>query len=113
MSKYQVRITRHAYRQLEEILQYIEWELMAPDAAKQVLLSIRKQAASLEDLPARFPLLENEKWNQKGIRKVPVKNVILYYWINEAEHTVQIIAVLADRMDQLQYLTSAWSRRND
>lgn len=57
--KYQVRITRSAQRDLEEIWSFLHAE--SPAAAAGVVLALEAQIATLEALPLRCPSIpENE-----------------------------------------------------
>lgn len=89
---------------MEEIKNYIANELFAPQAAHNLLLEIKKTAASLERMPERNPLVDVEKWREQGIRKTTVKNFIIYYWTDEEHMTVHITAVVYGKRDQLTEL---------
>lgn len=71
--KYSIYITNYALDQMQKIKRYIAEELLAPQAAKDLLSAMRDAAASLEGLPFRNPLLEEDKWREQGIRKIVVK----------------------------------------
>lgn len=102
--EYKVYITNHALEQMEEIKQYIVDELLAPQAARDLLTEFQKNAVSLSHFPARNPLVNEEKWRKKGIRRAVVENFLMYYWINEPEETVYITAVIYGRRDQSKML---------
>ncbi len=104
LNKYDVQITEYALAQMEEIKHYIINELYAPQAAYHLLLEIKKTIASLENLPFRHPLVDEEMWKEKGIRKIFVKNFILYYWIDQEKRIVYVTAVVYDKRDQLAQL---------
>ena len=55
--------------------------------------------ASLSQMPKRVPLIEEEPWRSEGVRVRAVRNFLIYFWVNEAEKTVQIIAVIYARRD--------------
>ena len=35
-------------------------------------------------------LVDDEPWHSKGIRRLPIKNFLVYFWIDEDNMTVQI-----------------------
>lgn len=41
---------------------------------------------------------------KKGVRRFPVKNFLVYYWIDEDNKLVNVIAVIYARRDQLKQL---------
>lgn len=103
--KYHITLTAYALNQLEEIKQYIVYELAAPEAAKKLLKLMYKTIMSLDTMPSRNPMVDEEPWKSAGIRKIFVKNYILYYWIDEAKKEVVITATVYGKRDQNKQLT--------
>lgn len=60
-NRYKVQITKYALMQMEEIRNYIANELLALQAAYNLLLEMKKMAASLESMPERNPLVDIKK----------------------------------------------------
>ena len=60
--EYQVRITAQAQEQLREIRDYITNELLAPDAAQNMLRLLASEMASLSRMPGRVRLVDEEPW---------------------------------------------------
>ena len=102
---YHVRITAQAQEHLAAIRDYIANELLAPDAAKNMLLLLGKEMSSLARMPLRVKLVDEEPWRSEGVRVKAVKNYLIYFWVNEAEQTVQVFAVIYARRDQINALT--------
>lgn len=65
---------------------------------------LKSEIAKLSEMPARFRLFDTDPWRSLGIHVLPVKNFIVYFWINEEEQTVWITAVVYQRRDQLKVL---------
>ena len=61
--------------------------------------------ASLSQMPNRVPLIEEEPWRSEGVRVRAVRNFLIYFWVNEMEKTVQIIAVIYAKRDQASVLS--------
>ncbi len=101
---YHVRITAQAQAHLAAIRDYIANELLAPDAAKNLLKLLAKEMASLSRMPLRMKLVEEEPWRSEGVRMKAVKNYLIYFWVNEPEQTVQVFAVIYARRDQINTL---------
>ena len=100
MGSYIVRITEQARDYLRSIHNYIADDLCAPQAAHNTIVSIRKSIESLSWMPDRYRLVDEKPWDKLGIHKLIVKNYIVYYWIDETEMKVQIIAVIYASRDQ-------------
>ena len=103
--EYEVRITLQAQAHLREIRDYIAQKLLAPEAAKSTVQRLGTVMASLSQMPKRVSLVEEEPWRSEGVRVRAVKNFLIYFWVNEAEKTVQIIAVIYARRDQTSVLS--------
>lgn len=41
------------------------------------------------------------RWRKLGIRKILVKNFIMYYWVDKEHQIVHIAAVVYEKRDQL------------
>ena len=100
MEQYEVKITEPAQRQLQEIVRYIAEDLQEKRTALRMLDTLEKEILSLSALPNRVALTEEEPWHSAGIRKMLVKNYLVYFWVNEEQKQVQITAVVYDRRDQ-------------
>lgn len=103
---YEVRITEQAQNQMKEIVDYISYELFAPEAADRLLDKMEKCIINLSEYPERHQLLEEEPWRTEGVRKIVVNNFLVYYWINSSEKRVQVIAVIYSKRDQLEQLSN-------
>lgn len=101
--KYKVKTTEFALNQIIGIKKYIENELKAPDTANIWLKHIKDSFKSLSTFPARFPIIE-EKILDVDIHRLVLGKHLAYYWIDEENHRVWIIAVLYARRDQLREL---------
>lgn len=104
MDNYKVKITDQAELQLREILLYISNTLKEPDIAMNLFNELQKNISSLEVMPKRITLIDEEPWRSYGVHKMIVKNFLVYFWINEDLKEVNIIAVIYGKRDQLKQL---------
>lgn len=102
---YIVKITMQAEEQLQEIINYITSDLKASQAALCLLDEIEHSISSLSQFPQRITLTEEEPWRSYGIHIMPVKNFLIYFWIDEENRKVQITAVIYGKRDQLKQLS--------
>ena len=102
---YTVKITSQAEEQLQEIIFYIANELKSPDTALHFLDILEDSFTSLAHFPQRVALIDDEPWHTKGIHRLPVKNFLVYFWIDEEGLKVQVIAVIYDKREQLYHLS--------
>lgn len=102
---YTVKITSQAEEQIQEIIYYISHELNAPDAALHLLDTLENSIASLSHYPQRVSLIPEEPWRTQGIRRLPVKNFLIYFWIDDTNMKVQVTAIIYGKRDQLRQLS--------
>ena len=57
MNEYEVRVTRLALEQMKEIVHYISNDLMAPDAADNLLDKMKAEITKLPSFPKNMPCL--------------------------------------------------------
>lgn len=102
---YEVKLTPQAVEQMQETVSYISHILLEPEIARRWADLLQQEISSLNSMPARFPLTEEEPWHTYGIRKMTVKNFLVYYLIDEGKKAVIITAVIYGRRDQLEALS--------
>ncbi len=102
---YEVKLTSQAIGQIEETVQYISKILLTPETARKWTDTLQREIEKLGSMPSRFPLTEEEPWRTKGIRKMPVKNFLVYYLVDEEKKTVWITAVIYGSRDQIEALS--------
>lgn len=71
-----------------------------------MLDTLQEEIASLDQFPNRVPLTEEEPWRSQGIHKFPVKNYLIYFWVDEETKKVQIIGAVYGRKDQRHQLSN-------
>ena len=91
---YAVFYTARAREDLEEIYAYIAFSLQEPVTAGRLYNDIITAVHTLENFPKRHALFENEPWRSRGLRKLPVKNFLVFYTVNEEKETVNVIRIM-------------------
>ena len=102
--RYEVKLTVQAIGQMEEAVQYISKILLEPETARKWADTLQCEIEKLDTMPSRYPLTDEEPWHTKGIRKMPVKNFLVYYLVDEKKKAVWITAVIYGRRDQIAAL---------
>lgn len=77
MNEYEVRVTRQALEQIKEIVHYISNDLMAPDAAHNLLYKMKAEITKLSSFPKKHALIDEEPWRTEGVRKVVIPSIII------------------------------------
>jgi toxin ParE1/3/4 len=102
--RYEVKVTGHAEAAMREIARYIAFELLAPEAAVNLLVVLQQEMEKLAYMPGRVHLTPEEPWHSEGIHRLPVKNFYVYFWIDEDRKKVQVIDVIYIKRDQQRQL---------
>lgn len=101
---YDVFYTAKARGDLEEIYEYIAFNLHEPVTAGKMYQNIITAVHTLETFPLRNALYENEPWRSRGLRKLPVKNFLVFYTVNEEKNAVNVIRIMYGARDLEKHL---------
>ena len=88
MEKYNVLITDEALMDMEEIYNYIAFNLLAPDNASAQYDRIADAIMTLEELPDRIRVMDSEPEHSRGIRQLLVGNYSVFYVIKGSDVVV-------------------------
>lgn len=99
-------ISNEALEDLVEIGSHIADTLGNPIAARRTIARLREAIRALSRFPGRGSAVEEEPWGARGCRKVRVGNYFAYYLVDDTQLTVQVIAILYARRDQMDALDS-------
>ncbi len=98
-NKYALKIYPRAQADLEDILRYISESLCNPGAAV-ALIDDLKEALDLVCLnPFMCSLIRSRLIKDKTLRKLIVKNYIIFYRPLESKREIQVVRVLYGMMD--------------
>ena len=100
MNEYTVKVTKRAARAMDQIADYITYNLMNPEAAIVLANEFCHEIRNLRTMPSRFESGDEEKWGKKGFRRLIVKNYFIYFVIKEEDKTVYVIDVIYMRRNQ-------------
>lgn len=104
MEKYKVIFEPLAVDDLNETVNYIAQTLKEPEIAKRIYFSIKNHLLSLEEMPYRCKLVDDERFCKMGIRKLPVENYTAFYFVNEKSKSVHIFRILYNRREWQNFL---------
>lgn len=82
-----------------DIFLYITKTLKAPDAARRLYSTIKKEISGLASMPRRCALIGEEPYTQLGVRKLFVENYIAFYLVNETAQEVHVFRILYNRRE--------------
>ena len=102
---FNVVYSSEARQDLRDIYEYIAYELLEPDTAAGQTNRIMKAARSLEQMPMRHRLYEEEPWHSQGLRFLPVDNYLIFYLPDEITSVVNIIRIMYGGRDVKRQLS--------
>lgn len=94
---YRVYISDYALRDLEAIHEYISSELKSPRTSKKLTNELINEIYSLDEFPNRYPYHRSRKF--KDLRKMVVKNYLVFYRVNEKDKSVMVYRIVYSRKD--------------
>jgi len=104
MAKYRVDVSEPAENDLRDIVRYIASQLAAPVSALHMMELFEEAIADLSDIPQRCPLVADERLSQIGYRKLPIKNYVVFFSIDEKNKVVNVEGILYGRRDWLRII---------
>lgn len=90
---YKIVYTEQSERDLINIYRYVAINLSVPETAKKQVDRIMNAIKGLDEMPLRYKLYQNEPWNSRGLRLLPVDNYLVFYIVVE-EETVAIVRIM-------------------
>ena len=89
-----IMISNQAEIDLRGILEYIAFELQAPENASGQLDRLEACIMDLDHMPKRYRQYELEPWKSRGLRVAPVDNYLILYIPDDDTQVVTIIRVM-------------------
>ena len=67
---------------------------------------IFNKITKLSSFPKKHALIDEEPWRTEGVRKIVIKNFLIYYWVDDENNRVQVTTVIYSRRDQIRQLSN-------
>ena len=97
MKQYQVKISRIALSDMEQIYTYIAGHILEPETAMRQYNRIAEAIESLAALPERCPLVDCDPERSQGLRHLLVDHYSVFYLVGE--DAVSVARVLYSSSD--------------
>ena len=92
--KYQILYTESAKQDLKDIFRYISCDLVEPEIAAKLTQRIMKEIRSLDEMPMRYSLYDEEPWRSRGLRSFQVGNYLVFYIADEKAGNVKVVRIM-------------------
>jgi toxin ParE1/3/4 len=83
-----------AKQDLQNIYEYIAFELLVPKTAAGQIHRLIAMIRSLNQMPLRHPVYDEEPWKSKNIRTVAVDHYLVFYLPQEKDKTVTVVRII-------------------
>lgn len=93
MKTYNVQIIDEALNDMSEISNYIRYNLKEPKIADEHIDAFLNEIDNLKNTADIYELLDKDIVGEDNIRKINVKNYMIFYNTDESNLLVQVIAV--------------------
>ena len=104
MKKYIVKISETAEQDLENIILYLRNELSGDVIADKYKILFKQKLKDLENVAGSMPIISEELTGFNNIRKVNVRNYIIFYIVNEENTKASVLRIGHAFMDWEKYL---------
>ena len=104
MKKYVVEISETAEQDLENIISYLRYNLSGDIIADKYKLLFKQELKDLENIAGSMPILDENLTGHKNIRKINVRNYIVFYIVDEENSEALILRIGHAFMDWEKYL---------
>ncbi len=99
MTEYKIVIEETAENDLIGILNYISDTLHETNIALRIYGSIKKEILSLNKMPNRYAVVNEEPYRSMGVRRIPVENYTAFYIVDESQNVLHIFRILYNRRE--------------
>ena len=104
MKKYIVEISETAEQDLENIISYLKYSLAGDIIADKYKMLFKQELKDLENIAGSMPVLSEDLTGHKNIRKVNVRNYIIFYTVDEVKSKALVLRIGHAFMDWEKYL---------
>ena len=102
--KYKVHITRKAEADIDDVLTYIESELLNPQASGHLLKKIDKDLSSLNYMPEKHQISTDPVLKAHEIRYIVIDSFLAFFIIEQEKKTVHIIRFIYGKRNWVHIL---------
>ena len=99
MKKYKIEVSKTAEQDLVNIISYLKYDLAGDIIADKYKILFKQKLKNLEDIAGSMPILSEKLTGHKNIRKVNVKNYIIFYIVDEEKNKVFVLRIGHTFMD--------------
>ena len=104
MKKYKIIVSETAEQDLENIILYLKNDLSGDIIADKYKILFKQNLKLLEDISESVSVLDEKLTGHKDIRKLNVKNYIIFYKIDKQNNITYVVRIGHSFMDWEKFL---------
>lgn len=104
MKKYIIEISKTAEKDLENIISYLRFSLAGDIIADKYKILFKQELKNLENIAGSTPVLSENLTGHKNIRKINVRNYIVFYIVDDENNKALVLRIGHAFMDWEKYL---------
>ena len=104
MKKYIVEISETAEQDLTNIILYLRNNLSGDIVADKYKILFKQELKNLENIAGSMPILDENLTGHKNIRKVNIRNYVVFYIVDEENSKAYVLRIGHIFMDWEKYL---------
>lgn len=97
--KYAVNLSPESVKDINGIYEYIAFALCEKEIAVNMINLIEKNILSLDEMPGRYKIYDNEPWKSRGVHIMTVKKYLVFYVVDENNKAVNVFRVIYGSRD--------------
>jgi toxin ParE1/3/4 len=105
MANYNVIFTKRAKNDLDDVYRYIAEQALMPKTALKLTENIKDEINYYLSYMPFYPLADDKRLAQAGVRKMVVKKYLVFFVVNENENTVNVIHIIHGARDWMNVFT--------
>ena len=104
--KYSIFVTGKAKQDLIEAADYIEYTLLNPKAADDLIDRFEKEINNLAFMPEKHQLVNDPVLAAWGIRMIALNNYIVFYTVDKESKSISVIRFLYSKRNWISVLSN-------
>ena len=102
MNKFLIEYSNDSRQDLIEIKRYIKYNLHEPVIASKFINQIKNEVKKIANNPRIYPVIDDELISKLKIRKINVKNYIVFYKIKDS--SINVVRILYEKRNWMKLL---------
>jgi len=94
---YDVQLTDEAEDDLRDVYEYFAFKRREPKLARKIYKLIINKLNSLNEMPLRYPVCQEEPWKSRNVRQVFAGSYCAFYFVTE--NIVKVFRIMYGGMD--------------